>query len=1120
MPMNTKDTLDETIRPTNRVSDLMQINQGFRKSVQIELDFNDPYSTTAYVATDFISKCIERVSSAFKKGSTQRAWRLTGDYGSGKSAFSLALAKAACGKHEEVPDAFRSKIPQGLQAIIITGEREPLHESIGKAIIKQLPSMGRRELPKNTAQLIEMIYSAVKGSHHGIFLILDELGKNLEHAMMEPKSSDVYTLQRLAELATHSEEKPFVILAILHMGISAYTNELDTISRREWDKVAGRFDEILFQHPFEQTVQLFSEALGIDQTRLPVNLVTEAMLCMRWAVENGLYGSASVESLQRQAPRIFPLHPVVLPPLVNLFRRFGQNERSLFGFLAGHEPSALQDVAGLEIDNARFFRLSDLYNYVRNNIAHTMANGRATHWKIIESVVRKAENPDEVNLLKSIGILNLIDDDSMLATRELLTNALGISEIILEKNINKLREKNLLFERGAVRGFALWPHTSVHLDDVFEEAKAELGEPRNLMGMVASLLEPRQIVARKHYIETGNLRHFELQFHPADDYRKWIESGPKSQLGDADGYVAIFLPENEREYQVMLALLETEKQHPRPNILVGITRPPLELLRIAKDLQAWEHVSKTVKELASDEFARHELRSQIRNSRERLNEQIDRLLGWNHNPHLVSWFRNGQLDQLESDGLSSKLSEISKDYYYDSPVITNEMINRRVTSSAASRARTVLIDAIAKNPEKEFLGMENAKNPPEMAIYLSVLKAGKIHIQDGDNWKFVIPTKDSSNDPCNLYPAFDTIDKVLKAHDAQRVKATIIFDALRRQPIGARDGLIPLIIALYLAANASKTAVYEDSTFLHSLGGNQIQRLIKEPEYFEFQYCAIEGLRLATFQAFSKLFGASDKKNPEILDVVRPLVEFIALVPEYSRNTKKLSPEAITFRQCLLTARDPALLLFRELPDAIGVSPDNEKELENKIAQVVREIQGSYEALLTRLANSITDAFETNTEIGVFRNELITRSTAIAKNLVEIDIKSFALRLGDNSLEFRNWLESLANHISKKSPSRWTDADENVFDLRLGVLAKRMLRAEAAQSDVTRKGLNGESERVLRLAITRPDGNEQSQLLHWSKSEEDKVTELEREITAIIEKHGRAGLGATAKALWNHLQKQ
>ena len=92
MPMNTKDTLDETIRPTNRVSDLMQINQGFRKSVQIELDFNDPYSTTAYVATDFISKCIERVSSAFKKGSTQRAWRLTGDYGSGKSAPAAAPA--------------------------------------------------------------------------------------------------------------------------------------------------------------------------------------------------------------------------------------------------------------------------------------------------------------------------------------------------------------------------------------------------------------------------------------------------------------------------------------------------------------------------------------------------------------------------------------------------------------------------------------------------------------------------------------------------------------------------------------------------------------------------------------------------------------------------------------------------------------------------------------------------------------------------------------------------------------------------------------------------------------------------------------------------------------------
>jgi hypothetical protein len=1118
-------TVDQSSKLGNsarRISDLMRINQRFRKSVQIELDFNDPQSTSGYIATDFVVQCFDRISAAFMKGSTQRAWRLTGDYGSGKSAFALALAKSVCGKPFEAPKAFRGNIIGGLRPVIVTGEREPLHETIGKAIIKQVPSMHRMTQPTSSAELAELVERAIKCSEHGIFLILDELGKNLEHAMMEPGRSDVYILQRLAEQASHSSGKPFVVLAILHMGISAYTGDLDTTSRREWDKVAGRFDEILFHHPFEQTVQLCAEALGLDTSKIPDRFACESRQTMKWAVETGLYGSAPAESLEQVAPRIFPLHPVVLPPLMNLLRRFGQNERSLFSFLSGHEPSALQDVAGLEITKARFFRLADLYSYVRHNIAHTMTNGRATHWKIIESVVRKASDADETNLLKTIGILNLIDDDSMLATRELLAKALDQNGTkqgsTLDKVIRKLREKHLLFERGAVRGFALWPHSSVHLDDAFEKARDELGEPNEPMRMVASHLDSRQIVARRHYIETGNLRHFELQFLPAKDYENYCKAAPRHERG-ADGHVVIFLPENERENRMMIDVLKAGELHPGPEVLVGLSRPPLELLGIAKDLQAWKHVQKTVKELASDEFARRELRAQILAVQERLNEQIDLLLGWNHNPKLVFWFRDGKPDQLEPDGLSSKLSEISKEIYNKCPVITNELINRRVTSSAGSRARTALIEAISQSPDQEFLGMDDSKNPPEMAIYLSVLKAGNLHVRDGDRWKFVIPEK-KGDDPCNLRPAFNAIAKVLKAHDAQRVKAPVIFNVLRDSPIGARDGLIPLIIALYMAARSNKIALYEDSTYVHGLDGDAIQRLAKEPECFEFQYCAIEGVRLETFQAIARVFGLEAKETPQVLDVVKPLVHFIASVPDYCRNTKKLSPRATALRHALLTARDPVCLIFQDLPKAVGVPPERGKELGNKVAKLVSEIQGSYDALLNRISASITDVFATTSSIGDFRKELSARSKGIAKSLAESDLKSFVLRLGDEALEFRNWLESLANHIGKKSAMRWTDSDEEVFDHRLGVMAKRMLRAEAAQADVTRKGIGNSGGRVVRLLLTRPDGNEHGELLHWGEKEDAKVSELEVQISAMIRKYGRAGLGATATALWNHLQSQ
>ncbi len=66
---------------------------------------------------------------------------------------------------------------------------------------------------------------------------------------MHPEQQDVYLLQRLAEHATRSGTKPFVIVGILHQGFTAYADRLSQNIQREWEKVAGRYEEILFSQP-------------------------------------------------------------------------------------------------------------------------------------------------------------------------------------------------------------------------------------------------------------------------------------------------------------------------------------------------------------------------------------------------------------------------------------------------------------------------------------------------------------------------------------------------------------------------------------------------------------------------------------------------------------------------------------------------------------------------------------------------------------------------------------------------------------------------------------------------------------------------------------------------------
>lgn len=1113
-------TKSQKLKP--HVSDLLAINKSFRKSVQLTHDYNDASSTNDFVVTDFIAESFGRISEAFQQNSTQRAWRITGDYGSGKSAFALNLLKAACGKHKEVSRKLQLKPSPGLTPVIVEGEREPLVTSIGNALIAQVPGLHDCRTPRTNDGLLRLLKKAVDQTE-GIFLVIDEMGKNLEHAMMHPDSSDVYVLQKLAEQADRSGKKPLVLVGILHLGISSYFADIDSTSRKEWEKVTGRFQEITYHHPFEQTVQLCSSALNVKAEKLPNQIIKQAEHSMAWCVNRGVFGHASKKFLIEEAARIFPLHPTVLAPLNSLLKRFGQNERSLFGFLAGNEPDALHSVLGAELSNASFYGVHDLYAYIRTSIAPTMTNGKATHWRVIESVVRQATNPMEESILQVVGVLNLLEVDSMEATEEVVTRMLKDSLEVkvngISPAIKDLQKRHLLFERGIQRGYALWPHSSVHLDDEFEKAMEELGEPSEPMQMVASLLEPRQIVARRHYIETGNLRHFELQFLPSDYLEEFLNKGPMPHFGEADGFVIVFLPRNQRAYKQALAVMGARGQDLSQSTVCAIAKPPVELLGTAKDVRAWKYVANNVKALGSDEYARKELQRQLLASERRLEELASNFVGEEINSQNLTWFGNTDTANGNTQAISKRLSSLCDQVYPECPRVNNELVNRRISSSAGSKARTALIDHMTTSPAVHFLGMDQTKNPPEMSIYLSILQAGNVHVEDANKpgrYKIQIP-KSKKSDPCRLRPALKAIEKMLKEHKGKRVRLDFITERLTQPPIGARMGLIPLILAIYIDATTHSTAVYEDSTYIHSVGADEIQRMAKEPECFELQYCAVEGVRAEVFTSLAEVLGLKVAENPAVLDVVRPLMHFISNVPEYARNTNKIKPASKDLRQALLSARDPSELIFKKIPSILQTDGDYTK-MGKELAALISDIQGAYNRLLDRLAQSITDGFGADTPIESFRVELQQRANILSKELTDSDLRSFVLRIGDKKLNYRQWLESLANHLARKSAARWKDQDEDTYHQKLISMAKRMIRAEAANADISKHGLGKNQGRVVRIALTKPDGSDHAELLHWGTEEDAKVNEIEAKILELISQNGRAGLGGAAKALWTHLK--
>ena len=287
----------------------------------------------------------------------------------------------------------------------------------------------------------------------------------------------------------------------------------------------------------------------------------------------------------------------------------------------------------------------------------------------------------------------------------------------------------------------------------------------------------------------------------------------------------------------------------------------------------------------------------------------------------------------------------------------NELINRRYPSSAAVAARTKLVEAMATAPNKPMLGMDPFKRPPEMALYLSILKKGGIHQETVSGWKFGLPT--NADDHCKLLPALHRISDMLRDRGADLlVPVPSVFEGLSKIPFGIREGLQPFILAIYLATHHQRVALYEDGTYLPEVGGEAFLRLMKEPQFFQLQYCELDGVRAEVFTKLLRLLQIDprDASKTDLIDLVRPLTVFISReIPEYSRKTNLLPASAVAVRRALLEARDPVKLVFTMIPEACGLPPIGDaglkkpEDLAARLRTALHEIRTAYPNLIARL---------------------------------------------------------------------------------------------------------------------------------------------------------------------------
>ena len=1058
------------------IGELLSPPGPFYRSVALERDLSDPKAGASYVLTPWLERGVRELLGGMAPGSTRRAWRIVGDFGVGKSALALALLQAL--DPRLVNDAMpvrrliaERELPRMLP-VVLTGSRSGLSAALSKAVGVAAASARLRGADARRVAAAGDPFDALlalrdaahaSGRWDGAFVVVDEMGKFLEAAGHDG-DSDVFRLQGLAEAAARSGEAPLAVLLILHKGFQSYAEDWRAARRGEWERVSERFDELVFDHPLSHTAALLRAALNVRVDRVPSE-----------ARERHATALAAVRALGWLGPRegsdkgCWPFHPSAVPVLARFFARFGQNERSLFGFAASEEPSGLRAFAAVAPATTAMYGIPEFFDYVTSSFGHRLASrGNAGDWDRIGAVVDRVTDADPVEtaVVKTVGLLGLLDAGDLPATTEGVVASLepAFAGDLVRAAVERLQRGGLLFRRPGREELRLWTSRRVDLSQVWLEAEGSVDAreaARHLPGHLAGMPIRRHVLARRHSIQTGTSRRYEVSCVPFANL-----ANRRAPTG-ADGDLVAILCQDDGEVRLARSWA-AEATAADPTLIATVLPPMPPLGPVMVELLRHRWLIGNAASLQEDTYAMAESERATADLEARIVAELEAVLGlagrkpsldlhvfWAGEPHLM----------LEP--MHALVSARCDAVYALSPLVENELVNRNALTSAAAGARQRLIEAMFEHADDPELGFNGIGNPPERALYLSLLRRGRLHRRRDHGWTVAAPEID--DDLLRLGPAMRAVSNRLGG--SGRVSVTDVYAVLVDRPYGVRRGLAPLLLAATLVEARHQVALFERGTFCPRLDGAAFMRILKSPEYFELQWMELKGVRAEVFARLAKLLGQREGMTG-LMAVVEPLVRFGADLPFHTHHSGQLGPEAKAVLRELGSARSPVDLVFRQLPQACGSSEFATGEsgsgdtatFVERLDQAISELRACYPRLLEKMREEVLAVLAADD-----RPALARRAGAMAFRLAEQQLRTFALRLADPAPLDDAWTEALGGTLLGKPPSRWLGQDVALWRSRLDELAGLLLRAEAAAF-----GEDGSSREAVRLSITRADGVERA----------------------------------------------
>lgn len=1059
----------------------------------------DATSHLEYIPTRNGEKAFQKITSSFF-GNGNHSFNIIGAYGTGKSAFILALEKVLNKKANYFLNPLNGNV-NSFEPRFIVGN----YSSFKKAFCETFNLNPFGDVFTEYKEITEY----KEKSKIGQLIVVDEFGKFLEYAAKESPEEELYFIQQLAEFA-NTPEFHVLFITTLHQPFEDYALSLSKTQKSEWDKVKGRLTEVSFNEPVEQLLFLASERIAQK------NYSCKIVLKMKEQLFDAI-SKADVFPLRDYfsfefAQKLFPFDILSASIAIVAFQRYGQNERSLFSMLESDDYLGLNDF----IDGHEYYNVACIYDYLKFNF-HSLLNSRynqdSAHWKAIDETLQRAETifdedfESAAKLIKTIGLIAALGRQGQKVTKEFLDVYAKIALNIHEAKsiIEVLESKQLIRFRQYSQRYVLFKGTDFDINNELSLAEGRVTKDFSIIQQLRKNFNFPIVPAKRVYFDKGTPRYFVYELSET-----LIHKTPEGQI---DGFINLIF-NDVLDFNKCITLSKKQNEA----ILYGWVQNADEIKNLLIEIEKIEIVKTNC---LDDSIALAELDTYQNDIKDKLTT-LFQVSFFGENAKVV-WFYEGNVIRFRNQReFNLQLSGIADDIYGCTPILRNELMNREKLSGAISSAKKNLIEKLIQSAYQENIGFEEDRFPPEKTIYQALLKQTGIHQKvANDNWLLGIP------DDQSFAALWQKSEEFLKNCVTAPRKLSELIEELQQKPFKLKQGFIEFWVPIFLIAKQKYFAFYEHDTFIPELTSDTLEVALKQPQKYLISTFNLDKTRLNIFNRYRYFLNLIEENAPNsdtFIETVTPFMVFYKRLVPYTQQTQKLNKEALRLKEAISLATNPEKVFFEDIPRALGYTINDlgkDEKLEEfsiTLQGATREISAAFSNLINRIEDRIGKTIREE-RIDFPENKLLLqqRFKNLHKEKIDPKLRVLIQRINTPLDDRQSWISSIATAIMGKPLDQFTDNDELEFN---SIFPKRIHELDNL-TDISKKDIDENKEEVLKLELTSFVKGVQRNLIRLPKEKVKQIEEKKQNIQKLLDANDKqANIALLIKLLQEEIENE